>query len=101
VYYRNVTSVGTPITATAANSSATMSTATSPNFMYAQSFTYEANSIGQGLSAYNQTQRSTQTTLTQILPLLIGDAAGNGATQTFSATCATSSGWGGIILPLA
>jgi hypothetical protein len=100
VYYSNVTSVGTAVTALAVNSSATIGTPSVPKSVYTQCFSFIASGLGQGFSAYNQTQRSAQTAATNCEPLLIGDAAGTGATVTFSATCATTSGWGGIILPL-
>lgn len=99
-YYRNVTSIGSAITAAAANSSATMSTPSSPNCMYSQAFSFIASALSQGFSAYNQTQRASQVAFTNIEPMIVGDAVGNGATLTFSATAGTATGWCGTLLPL-
>lgn len=102
-YYKNVSSIGTPITL--GNQTTVPASITAPstrtNYLYANAFAYQTGGYGYGFSAYNQNQRFMQASTASSYPMLFGDALGSGGALTFSATRAlTTYNWGGIIVPL-
>lgn len=97
VHYKGVTSVGTPILATASVTTTNTVSATSTNASYIYAHAATAFTGG-AFSGYTQTQRSS-IPINIGYPLIMGDAMGNGSTLTFTVTnpnvaCA------GMIVPL-
>ncbi|WP_136244759.1 hypothetical protein [Mycobacterium intracellulare] len=101
VHYKNVASIGAPVILSDQTGATCLISAdnTTPNAMYANAFSYRGTS-GQTFVGYNQTQRFLAADVTNSNePIVIGDAPGNGATLTFSATRSNNYTWGGIIIP--
>ena len=94
VSYKNVTSIGTAVTATGASGATETVTASSaPGKMVFNAMAMLNNSA----PAYNQTQRSLLFTSGTDYPLLLGDAPG-ASSVTFS--CASSAAWAAVAVPL-
>lgn len=104
VHYKNVTGVGTPITAANQTGQPSLSaSSTNPLYRYANAFSYVASAATNTFTGYNQTQRYliAASASNGNRPLLLGDAPGNGGTVNFAATRTTTTfNWGGIIIPL-
>lgn len=102
VYYSNVTGYGSVTTASGVsptNASLTVS-GTDGRKLYTQAFSYRTTGSN-SFSAYNQTQRFLATAANFTEPIIIGDAAGNGGSLSFTATRSeTTYDWGGMALPL-
>lgn len=94
VSYNNVASFGTPATAGASGSSASLSVASTSDQMVAQAFSdYDTT-----FTAYNKTSRWNRSHIPSVcVSMVIGDAVGD-PSLSFTATAAT--GWGGIGVPM-
>jgi hypothetical protein len=93
--YLNVTSVATAVGNFGTTSPATLSmTGTVTGQIEAMAAAFASSGSGQTFSTFTQTQRYLAASGSASDPLLIGEAAGNGGTVSFSATESTSRPWG-------
>lgn len=101
LHYKNVTSIGTPVTSLQQAGSPSMSaTSTVPQYLYVNAFVYGGSS-GNTYSGYSQTQRFLAAQGASNYATILGEAPGNGGTLTFSASrSSTTFTWGGVIIPI-
>ncbi|WP_083063043.1 hypothetical protein [Mycobacterium arosiense] len=93
--YFNVSSFGTPLTATGTGATASHTVSGSPGTRLFQVFSGDTHTF----SSYSQSQRYNQTYISgQHIPMVFGDAPGGSV--TFYATTTASDNWGSIVVPL-
>ncbi|ACI12452.1 minor tail protein [Mycobacterium phage Damien] len=93
--YKNVTAIGTPVSAQGNSISPTVIAASAPNRMVANAFMYSG-----AYSAYNQTRRGFKNTAAFVNQGLIwGDAPG-AASVNFTHTMSSAGDWIGYAIPL-
>lgn len=103
-YYGGVTTIANPtaVSTGAASEQPSISVGnTTSDHLYVNAFAFRPNAVWDSVTAYNQNRRIDHPNYSYDAPIIVGDAAGNNSTLTFSGTRNnTSYAWGGVAVDL-